>query len=67
MSKPSMSDVQVLFAVGYRGKLGHTIVRVHKDGPKRVYKDDVLIGEFDNAVMANDFARQKSGFGLKGE
>jgi len=53
----------VVTAVGMRGKRGRVTIHIHKSGLLRVYKAGALIGEYEHADMAYDFARQQSGFG----
>lgn len=57
----------VLKTIGYRGKRGLVTVEVHHGGLHRVYKAGELIGEYEHAIMAIDFARQQSGYGYPQE
>lgn len=62
--EPLVNDGEkIVGTIGMRGKRGLVTTYVYESGLRRVYKDGVLIGEYDNAVMAGDFARLMSGFG----
>ncbi len=54
---------RVIGTVGMRGRRGLVTVYVYDDGLFRVYKDGLLIGEYEDRDLAFDFARQESGFG----
>lgn len=54
---------KIVGTIGMRGKRGLVTMYVYESGLRRVYKDGLLIGEYDNAEMAHDFARHESGFG----
>ncbi len=64
MEQATREDDPFVTSVGMRGKRGWVHVHVHRSGLLRVYKESgELIGEYENAAMAWDFARQQSGFG----
>ena len=63
-AEPQVNDGEkIVGTIGMRGKRGLVTIYVYESGLRRIYKDGLLIGEYDNAVMASDFARHESGFG----
>lgn len=63
-AEPQVNDGEkIVGTIGMRGKRGLVTIYVYESGLRRIYKEGLLIGEYDNAVMANDFARHESGFG----